>query len=1050
MRTGSFLVKYRWWIVSLSVLTAAAFGLQVFRAEINPDLESYVYEKMPSRINTNMIEEIFGGDEMVLILFESEDVLQKETLSRIKKINREIKQLEGIDETLSLFDAKTIKGEDADGSGVGAMVVDPTVRRIPKTETKREALRAEIRENELVYRVLVSEDFRMTSIIATIEPGVVDDDIILAIEDVLAAHPGPEQTYIGGLPYIKACIAMEIAREFKLLMIIGLSIMLVMLYIFFREIRGVLLPFVVVVLSIVFAMGLMPLLGMEISIITLLLPIMLIAIANDYGIHMMARYQEYNTRGNNASISSMAKGVYTSLRSPILLTGITTIAGILCLLSHKMIPAKQLGIVAAAGIAFALVLSLIFIPSALSIIGKSKPVISDNPSKKRIIDSVLEYSGSLVARHPRKIIIGTALVSLISAIGIFRLHVDTNLENFFPHKHPVRMSSEIINETFGGSQNISILVEGDILDPEVMRKIDSYERELKTNPAVGNVMSIAGVVREISKALNDRDDPYYNRIPDSRNAIAQYMELYLMSGDPEDLERMVDFDFRRAQVMVRVNDGSNAALKSVLADIRSMTGDDDQSTRIGGYGLVAADLADLVVNGQVISLIIALAVVFLLLSLLFRSMTAGIIGTVPLATAIIILFGWMGYLGIQLDIATAILSSIMIGVGVDYTIHFLWRYRKERGRGLEPVKAVVRTLTTTGRGISFNALSVILGFCALPFSVFTPLQVFGFLVIVSIFTCLIGALVIVPALILIFRPAFLEPEVSGGLKIEWKIRTGWIRGRKPVPQHINTLNTIPAFIIPVFILITGFSGPSSQEAREIMEKARETSKLKGIEAVSTLRIYDSKGRERVRQTSMASREFNNGATEKRIIRFLSPAEVKGTGMLIYDHRDQNDDMWIYMPALRKTRRIVSSEKSKSFMGSEFSNADMSAPNPDDFTFELLRSEQAGGTDCWVIESVPVNEDVMDEMGFDRKLTWIGKKDYMVRKAEYFNEDDELFKSLKADNIKAVDPEGKKFMAMRMEMVNRLNGRRSVLIIDKIQYNPQVREEYFTLSFLEKI
>ena len=157
-----------------------------------------------------------------------------------------------------------------------------------------------------------------------------------------------------------------------------------------------------------------------------------------------------------------------------------------------------------------------------------------------------------------------------------------------------------------------------------------------------------------------------------------------------------------------------------------------------------------------------------------------------------------------------------------------------------------------------------------------------------------------------------------------------------------------------------------------------------------------------------------------------------------------------MPALRKTRRIVSSEKSKSFMGSEFSNADMSAPNLDDFEFRVLRSEPVDGTDCWVIESVPVDEDVMDEMGFDRKITWIGKQDYVLRRAEYFNENDELFKRLKADNIKPIDPEGEKFMALHMEMVNEENGRRSVMTIDKIQYNPDVKEEYFTLSYLEKI
>jgi len=257
------------------------------------------------------------------------------------------------------------------------------------------------------------------------------------------------------------------------------------------------------------------------------------------------------------------------------------------------------------------------------------------------------------------------------------------------------------------------------------------------------------------------------------------------------------------------------------------------------------------------------------------------------------------------------------------------------------------------------------------------------------------------------------------------------------------------------ILITGLlflqmSSPANPEAREIMAQARESSKLKGLEAVSTLKIYDSKGRERIRQTSMASREFDNGATEKRIIRFLAPAEVKGTGMLIFDYKDENDDMWIYMPALRKTRRIISSEKSKSFMGSEFSNADMSAPNLDDFEFSLLRSESSDGCDCWVVESIPLDEDIMDEMGFDRKITWIGKRDFVLRKAEYYNEDDELFKEMMARDVKAIDPAGTKHLALHMEMINKENGRRSVMTMDKIQYSPDVKEEYFTLSYLEKI
>jgi len=243
---------------------------------------------------------------------------------------------------------------------------------------------------------------------------------------------------------------------------------------------------------------------------------------------------------------------------------------------------------------------------------------------------------------------------------------------------------------------------------------------------------------------------------------------------------------------------------------------------------------------------------------------------------------------------------------------------------------------------------------------------------------------------------------------------------------------------------------ATPDGREIMQKSRNASKLDGMEAISTLRIYDAKGRERVRQTSMASKLFENGATEKRIIRFLSPAEVKGTGMLIFDYDKRNDDMWIYMPALRKTRRIISNEKSKSFMGSEFSNADMSAPSLEDFNYTLTGSDLVGGTDCWIVEVVPVNEDIMDEVGFDRQLAWIGKKDFVFRKAEYYDEDDELLKQMISSDVRQMDTSGKKYIATRMEMSNFKNGRKSVMTIDKIQFNPDVKEEYFTLAYLERL
>lgn len=256
---------------------------------------------------------------------------------------------------------------------------------------------------------------------------------------------------------------------------------------------------------------------------------------------------------------------------------------------------------------------------------------------------------------------------------------------------------------------------------------------------------------------------------------------------------------------------------------------------------------------------------------------------------------------------------------------------------------------------------------------------------------------------------------------------------------------LTAFLISGFLSVTAYGQPSG---KEIMQKARDVTKIPGMETVATLKILDPKGRERIREISMTSKLTDNGMTEKRILRFLQPADVKGTGMLIYDYDAQSDDMWIFMPALRKTRRIVSGEKNQSFMGSEFSNADLAAPNTDDFNYKVTGSEIVDGVECWEIETLPVNEETADELGISKKLTWIGKKDNMNRKTEYYDQDGELIKIMTSSDIRKVT-EGK-FMAAFMQMENVQNGRKSVFSMGEIKYNPKVSDEYFTVTWLEKL
>jgi predicted RND superfamily exporter protein len=211
--------------------------------------------------------------------------------------------------------------------------------------------------------------------------------------------------------------------------------------------------------------------------------------------------------------------------------------------------------------------------------------------------------------------------------------------------------------------------------------------------------------------------------------------------------------------VARINTLSTPEMSRVVKKTRELIQNipDSPFTIVGGFAVLFDDFVREIINGQIRSLALSLLVIGLLVAILFRSATAGALAFLVMAMAMAMLFGLIGFLEIELNIATAMLSSIMIGVGVDYTIHYLWRYREERARGLDCQQAVVSTLTTVGRGIVFNALSVVVGFVVLLFSAFLPVKFFGFLVVVSISVCLAGAMVLLPAITVVFRPAFLEP-----------------------------------------------------------------------------------------------------------------------------------------------------------------------------------------------------------------------------------------------------------------------------------------------------
>ncbi len=741
------IIRFRWLIIVVSLLLGVFFGVLIPFAQTDPDIRNYVPEEMYSRIETDKIESEFGVQDMVVIIFSDSSILSEENLKQIKAIDRDISKLKGISDRLSPFTIRGIKGED------GMMVAEKLIERIPVNASEVKEVTDRVLNNRFARDIVISSDMTTASITATIDSRIPEFETLARIDSVISEHPGRTKIAKGGLPYIRRHIMEDVRRDGLLLVPAALVIMLLVLKLTLGDWRSVFMPFSVVLISTLISMGLIPLLGWKMSIMTLLVPIILVAVANNYGIYLVSGYREIRKQNNKISNYSIISQLLGSLNMPILFSGLTTIAGILGLLTHSVIPARRVGILGASGVTIALVLSLTLIP-AFIYLRSTKKIEEINKERKNTYDIFLVRLAGMIINNPKRILIISALITIILSGGILLLKTDTNQENYFPKKHPVRLASDLINSKFGGSQTISVMVSGDIKSPEILKAINYLTVQMENQNGVGTVFSISQVVREMSKALYDKGEDGYDKIPDSGNAIAQMFELYNMSGDQDDFKQIMNSDNTKAHILIRLAEPDNFIISEVSAKLTLLTQNFPAEVTIGGYAIIMSDFAGSVIKGQVKSLLFALITVFILLTIIFKSFKGGLVGSIPLATSIVILFGFMGLTGIALDAATALLTSIMIGVGVDFTIQYIWCLNSYLRAGITHIDATAAAIKSIGRSIIINAASVMAGFSVLILSGFTSIRFFGYLVLISIGSCLIGAILIIPAFIIVFKPGF--------------------------------------------------------------------------------------------------------------------------------------------------------------------------------------------------------------------------------------------------------------------------------------------------------
>jgi uncharacterized protein len=748
-------------IVTAAVITLF-FALQIPDIKMDSRVEILMRHNYPPIKLYIENKETFEPYADIIVGMMHPDIYNPGSLEKLGRLVDELKAVKGVKKVTCILNVKNIQGS------ASGLEVSPLVKEghVPKTPREIADLKAGIESWDVFKGALVTRDGTGAAISLVLDSRLETVDIIpiyFAITDIIKKYEGPERFFISGSKVLEALQSHYMMKDMIILPPLVSIVLLISLFLFFRNASGMILPLLSVGIACIWTIGLMSLLDMPLTLISIALPVALMAVGVGYGVHIIENV--------NAEFAEGIQGKAAIKRSvvriviPVLIAGLTEVASFLSLYSYWIVPLTQFGLLSAFGFVVAMGLVLTFIPAVLSLIDvKGKVYVPHYHTRKDIIGPLLKRL-SYLCMNKRAWIFTVFMVVFVVALAFGR-HVrnDLNLAENFKKSSPIRIADIILNEKFGGTSQYNVVFKGknpdDIKDPAVLRDMDSLQNELKGLKGVGKVISIVDFIKRMNQSMHDGDPAYY-AIPDSKELVAQYLLLYSFSGGGDELGSFVTYDYREGQVMLQMKSQSGYLTQEVVDTVERFKKEKhsnavDAEIITTGFAMLAKEYNRIIVRSQIQSFILSFILCFLVTVWLFRSFKLGIYSMVPLIIPITLDFGIMGASGITLNAATATVASIDIGLGIDYCIHFLSRYRHEIRLDRSVDQAIDITLNTTGRAIIYNALAISAGFLVLVPSQFAVISQMGILVAVDMMTIAISALTFLPAIIKVFPPNLLK------------------------------------------------------------------------------------------------------------------------------------------------------------------------------------------------------------------------------------------------------------------------------------------------------
>ncbi len=1041
-----WILRYRFVVISLTLLITIAAVIQAKNLSIIIDPNTMLPQSHPYVTTSNQVEKIFGSKYVVMVGITPKkgDIYQPVVLEKVQRMTAAFLQTPGVvKENLLSLSSKRAKNISGTAEGLD---VKPLMTNVPTTVAQITELRKAIEKNPVYVNSIVSVDAKTTAILVEFKDGPGGFRAIMDKVETVVEHERDSRVEInvGGIPSFLARIEIY-SERIGFLFPIAILVLSLVLFEAFRTKQGLILPLLTAGLAVAWGVGVMGASGIPMDVFNSATPILILAVATGHAVQLLKRYYEEFFRlrettdlspkaaNNQAVISSLIRV------GPVMIAaGVVASLGFFSLVIFKISTVRTFGIFTGIGILAALILEMTFIPALRSILAPPSDIERKREQKGRIWDKVTNAIASWVTgTSRRRVYWGVFIFVIISLIGVSRVIVDNSTKSSFSPELIFETDDKALNDRLGGTNTMYLLIEGAsddaIKNPKTLRAIEELQRFLENQPYVGKTLSLADFVMRMNQAMHG-DDPIFYKVPDSQELISQYLLLYSMSGEPGDFDTYVDYGYRSANLTVFLKTDSSAYIEKLIEKIHAFTAlhfDKNVHIGIGGSVPQGAALNQVMVYGKILNILQISVVVFIISSLIFRSLVAGMLVLLPLLVTVLANFGLMGWSGIPLNISTSLISAMAVGIGADYAIYLIYRLREELLMGTDEIKAVRKVIGTAGQAILFVAISVSAGYGVLLLSFgYNIHKWLAILIAEAMIMSSLSALLLIPAFILTFRPDFIF--------------------RRTAVKHKPL--SIP---IVILVLVFGLSvQPQNGWAAEpdliqIMQKNFVVSKVYDSVADATFTLINKTGQKRVRETFGTTKLEENGIDNMRMTRFLSPSDVKGTVSLLIEHSDKDDDIWIYLPALKKVRRLVSNNKKDSFVGTDFSYADVIGYKVGEWSYKLLKEELVEGQPCYVIEALPKSDAVKTSNGYSKRIGWLRKDNFMAVKMDYWDEAGQLLKTSTYTDIQLVDQKRGKWQAMRLEVSNVQTGHSTVIKFDNFKANQRVKDEFFTTRYMSK-